>query len=116
MHKLKLTAYTGTAAKYIGGSTTSTLFSFNSKNSSKLERRFENVNTIIVDEVSMIGCRQLTKISNRLTKAKHANASLAFGGIDVIFFGDFIQFPPIKDAPLYSGWKNEWIIAPKMNK
>ena len=114
-HKFKLTAYTGTAAKLIGGSTTSTLFSFNSASNSKLERRFENVNTIILDEVSMIGCRQLSKISNRLTKAKHANPSLPFGGVDIIFFGDFVQFPPIKDASLYCGWKNESVRASKQN-
>ena len=105
-HKLKLTAYTGTAAKHIKGSTTSALFSLNSKSKKKLERKFEHVNTIIVDEVSMIGCSQLNNISKQLTKAKHAVASDPFGGVDIIFFGDFIQFPPIMDAPLYSGWKN----------
>ena len=114
-HQLKLSAYTGTAAKLIGGSTTATLFNFKTKNVSNLEKRFMNVNTIIIDEVSMIGCRQLNKISNRLTAAKHANPSLPFGGIDIIFFGDFIQFPPIKDAPLYSGWKNERVFISKSN-
>ena len=74
--QLKLSAYTGTAAKHIGGSTTATLFNFKSKSISKLEKRFANVNTIIIDEVSMIGCRQLNKISNKLTQAKHANPSL----------------------------------------
>ena len=108
-HKLKLTAYTGTAAKHINGSTTSALFSLSSKSKKKLERRFQHVNTIIVDEVSMIGCSQLHNISKQLTKAKHAVASDPFGGVDIIFFGDFIQFPPIMDSPLYSGWKNESI-------
>ena len=114
-HTLKLTAYTGTAAKHIGGNTTATLFSYNSKAKDKLEKRFENVETIIVDEVSMIGCRQLVKMSKKLTQAKHANPSLPFGGVDIIFFGDFIQFPPIKDAPLYSGWGDERIYAAKSN-
>ena len=114
-HKLKLCAYTGTAAKHIGGSTTTTLFSFNKANTSKLERRFENVDTIILDEVSMIGCRQLAKISNRLTRAKHANPNLPFGGVDIIFFGDFIQFPPIGDYPLYCAWYNEMIRSVKSN-
>ena len=102
-------AYTGTAAKLIGGSTTSTLFGFRSTKISTLEKRFANVNTIIVDEVSMIGCIQLAKISQCLTKAKHANPDLPFGGVDIIFFGDFIQFPPIHDSPLYSDWNNETV-------
>jgi len=64
--------------------------------------------TIIIDEVSMIGCRQLLKIARALSKAKCVDSSVAFGGVDIIFFGDFIQFPPVKDSPLYCGW-NETI-------
>ena len=106
-------AYTGTAAKYIGGSTTSTLFGTNSTKRATLERRFANVNTIIVDEVSMIGCRHLNKISKCLTNAKHANPDLPFGGVDVIFLGDFIQFPPIGDYPLYYEWNKRNVTAPE---
>ena len=101
---LKLCANTGTAAKHIGGSTTTTLFGFSSKSKSKLEKHFENVHTIILDEVSMIGCRQLVKISKALTRGKCVDSSLPFGGIDIIFCGDFIQFSPVKDSPLYCGW------------
>ena len=111
--KLKKCAYTGTAAKYIGGSTTSTLFGTRSAKLSALEKRFANVNTIIVDEVSMIGCVHLSKISKCLTSAKHANPDLPFGGVDMIFFGDFIQFPPIRDSALYSEWNSDSILAPK---
>ena len=114
-HKLKMCAYTGTAAKHIGGSTTATLFNFKNPNSSILETRFKNVNTIILDEVSMIGCRQLAKISKRLTQAKHANPNLPFGGVDIIFFGDFVQFPPIKDSPLYCAWTDRVILSAKSN-
>ena len=105
---LKLCANTGTAAKHIDGSTTTTLFGFSSKQKSntKLQSTFEKVHTIILDEVSMIGCAQLVKIANALTRAKCADPSLPFGGIDIIFFGDFIQFPPVKDSPLYCGWNN----------
>ena len=111
--KLKMCAYTGTAAKYIGGSTTSTLFGTRSTNRTILEKRFANVNTIIVDEVSMIGCIHLNKISKCLTSAKHANPDLPFGGVDVIFLGDFMQFPPIGDYPLYSDWDDDNVTAPK---
>ena len=109
--KIKMCAYTGTAAKHIGGSTTATLFKFGSYNSSVMENRFAEVDTIIIDEVSMIGCRQLAKISKHLTKAKHANPDLPFGGVDIIFFGDFIQFPPIQDTPLYSNWNDRRVTS-----
>ena len=103
-HQLELTACTGTTAKHIGGSTTSALFSLNSKSKKKLEQRFQSVNTIIVDEVSMIGCSTLHNISKKLSKAKH---------VDILFFGDFIQFPPVMDSPLYAAWKDTPFILAK---
>ena len=108
-HTLKLCANTGTASKHIGGSTTSTLFGFGGKKKDipKLQRNFEKVETIIVDEVSMIGCRQLAKIAKALSYAKCSNSSLPFGGVDIIFFGDFIQFRPVKDTPLYYAWMTQ---------
>ena len=106
---LKLSANTGTAAKHIGGSTTTTLFGFSSdkKSNAKLQKTFEKVETIIIDEVSMIGCRQIVKIANALSKGKCADPSIPFGGIDIIFFGDFIQFSPVLDTPLYYGWMTD---------
>ena len=114
---LKLTAPTGTAAKNIGGSTCHTLFGYSStKKHAKMERRFENVETIITDEVSMIGCRALNKISGKLTRAKCANKDLPFGGMDMIFFGDFIQFSPVLDTPLYRGWSMKNKTKDKTNR
>ena len=110
-HTLKLCANTGTAAKHIGGSTTHTLFNFssnkNKNDNQKLQKKFEKVKTIIVDEVSMIGCRQLLKIHTALCKGKCVPSSLPFGGVDILFFGDFIQFPPVKDTPLFYSWSKK---------
>ena len=105
-HTLKMSANTGTAAKHIGGNTTTTLFGFSTKKADKLQRKFEKVDTIIVDEVSMIGCSQLVKISKALSKGKCVDSCVPYGGVDIIFFGDFVQFPPVKDSPLYTGWNN----------
>ena len=116
-NKIRMTACTGTAAKNIGGSTVASLFNFGRKGKKgkrqKLEKKFEHVNTIIIDEVSMIGCKKLAKISRKLNEAKHTDASLAYGGIDVLFFGDFIQFPPIGDFALYIGWDEDRFIYAK---
>ena len=64
----------------------------------------------------MIGCRHMTKIAKALTKGKCADPSLPFGGVDIFFFGDFIQFPPIRDPALYAGWETEESSAKKSRK
>ena len=69
-----------------------------------LQTRFANVNTIIIDGVSIIGCRQLAKISKVLRRGKLVGFTIPFGGVDIIFLGDFIHFCPVKDSPLYSSW------------
>ena len=40
-----------------------------------------------------------------LTQATGANPAYPFGNVDMLFFGDFYQFPPIKDFALYDAWK-----------
>ena len=61
----------------------------------------------------MIGCKHLLKISRVLCKAKCVDPSIPFGGVDIIFFGDFIQFPPVKDSPLYFGWNEINLLSDK---
>jgi hypothetical protein len=47
----------------------------------------------------MLGCRKLAKISQALMKSK--SCSLPFGGLHVLFSGDFHQLPPVGDRRLY---------------
>ena len=54
--------------------------------------------------IKCANCTQLVKISKALSKGKCVDPSLPFGNVDMIFFGDFVQFPPVKDSALYSGW------------
>ena len=60
---------------------------------------WEGVDYLFIDEVSMIGCDFLHNISSALTNAK-GNTSV-FGGVNIIFVGDFAQLPPIGDVWLY---------------
>jgi hypothetical protein len=48
----------------------------------------------------MIGCRLLLKISEALSDVKQND--LPFGGINIIFAGDFAQLPPVGEARLFS--------------
>ncbi|THU92916.1 hypothetical protein K435DRAFT_622394, partial [Dendrothele bispora CBS 962.96] len=48
----------------------------------------------------MIGCNFLLKISKALSDAKHNTSP--FGGINIIFAGDFAQLPPVNDPRLFT--------------
>src|SRR6266511_613600 len=61
---------------------------------------WHNVDYLIIDKVSMIGCRLLLQIHEALCEAKE-NSNI-FGGINIIFVGDFAQLPPVGDVKSYS--------------
>jgi hypothetical protein len=48
----------------------------------------------------MVGCTLLATIHLKLQKIK--SNILPFGIINIIFMGDFLQFPPINETSLYS--------------
>ena len=60
-----------------------------------------NVDYIIFDEISMIGCIMLANIYLKLQNLK-SETQRSFGNINIMFLGDFIQFPPVTDSPLYT--------------
>ena len=57
---------------------------------------------IIGDEKSMVGQAVLGRCDRRLRQAFPAKADEVFGGMPLLFFGDFAQLPPIGDSTLYS--------------
>ncbi|CAF3796723.1 unnamed protein product [Rotaria sp. Silwood1] len=44
----------------------------------------------------------LARLHRITTIAKHIDPTTPFGGINMIFLGDFVQYPPVLDRPLYS--------------
>lgn len=50
----------------------------------------------------MVGLYMLSQLHKLLTIAKHTDGSIPFGNVNVIFAGDFLQFSPVRDMPLYS--------------
>ncbi|CAF4683910.1 unnamed protein product, partial [Rotaria socialis] len=67
----------------------------------KLENEWRHVKYLIIDEMSMVGLSLLARL-NRIEKtAKHTNSDIPFGGVNVIFFGDYLQYSPVLDRPLY---------------
>jgi hypothetical protein len=57
-----------------------------------------------MDEVSMLSCKDIYRISERLARVMN-NTEEPFGGLNMIFAGDFAQLPPAigqEHASLYS--------------
>jgi len=106
--RLRLASFTGAAAKNIGGTTLHSALcmspasnkSAGTKTRADLIAMWDGVDHLLIDEVSMIGCRMLVKIHEALVNA--TGCTDPFGGINVIFAGDFAQLPPVGDTNLYA--------------
>jgi len=101
--KMHVTATTGVAAVNVGGRT---LHSFagvgkaeeDAVTLSKLvfvgaRKRVEGCKILVVDEVSMLSAELLDKL-NLYFQIIRKNGEF-FGGMQVLFFGDFLQLPPV---------------------
>jgi hypothetical protein len=64
---------------------------------------WEDVFLFIVDETSMLGANALAVIDERLRIITQHN--VLFGGILILFVGDFYQLVPVKDIPVYQTTK-----------
>ena len=59
---------------------------------------------LILDEVSMLGCHKLLGIDSLLQKVRKVPAP--FGGLDIIFVGDFAQLDPVKQLSIMDAMVN----------
>ena len=111
-HRFIIIAPTGSAAALLGGSTYHYMFGINDFASIKsanlqlaeVKQRLQGVDYIFMDEVSMLSCKDIYKISARLAKVLN-NTEEPFGGLNMIYAGDFAQLPPAigqEHASLYS--------------
>ena len=105
--RFRLASYTGVAAKNISGMTVHAALSLNQQKKGKqgkthrdLIAMWEGVEYFFIDEISMIGCQMLYRISEALIEAKGNSAP--FGGINFIVAGDFAQLPPVGETRLYA--------------
>src|SRR5947207_15107728 len=68
--------------------------------SDKKAKEWEDRHYLIVDEVSMMDCKVITRLHTQLCKAKSL-PELKFGGVHIIFMGDFLQIPAVSHFDLY---------------
>ncbi len=107
-NQVLVSAPTGAAAILIGGYTIHSLLLLPYKENTNLQPLtvlWKNVSYLIVDEVSMVSAHLMGDISSRLQHAKGASniaEDTPFGGVNVIFLGDFGQLSPVSGPPLYS--------------
>ena len=100
-HHLLIVAPTGSAAALLKGLTYHSAFGINSDSSpssniqlAQVKSRLEGVDYIFLDEVSMLSCHDLYLISARLACVMN-NLDTPFGGLNMIFAGNFSQLPPV---------------------
>ena len=110
-HRFVVLGPTGTAAALLGGSTYHSFLGIMMSGSgvksqaatiAQIRGRLEGIDYIFLDEVSMLACHEMYKISSQLAKATNVH-DMPFGGLNMIFSGDFAQLPPVGGASLYSG-------------
>ncbi len=110
--RFRLALYTGIAARNISGMTLHAALLLNhhgrrgsdsdnqSKTSRDLVSMWQGIDYLFIDEVSMVGAKLLVQVSTALCLAKEDKT--VFGGINIIFAGDFVQLPPVMDNKLFS--------------
>ena len=67
-----------------------------------VENEWRHIDYCFIDEISIVGCYMLAQFTKITTIAKHTLPTVPFGGINVIFLGDFVQYAPVVDRPIYS--------------
>lgn len=100
-----ITASTGIAATHMNGmtihswagigvkDTLSPADLIDIKNKKYITDKIDTVQVLIIDEISMLHKQQLEMVNMVLKYVK--NTALPFGGIQVVFCGDFFQLPPV---------------------
>jgi PIF1-like helicase len=113
LHRLRKLAPSSAAAVGIDGLTIQSMLHEGRKKSSSyrdfkqadlsiIEAEWKHIDYCLIDEISMVGCYMLAQIHKMTTVAKHTAPTVPFGGVNMIFLGDFIQYAPVLDRPLYS--------------
>jgi hypothetical protein len=98
-----VTAITGAAAVSIRGGTTSKALGLNKKTTNFSDHEIEDWNNtllVIIDEVSFSNRNEIEKADINLRALKE-NGNYKFGGVDVVFAGDFSQLTPVQGKPIY---------------
>ncbi len=103
--KIIVVAPTGVAALNVGGQTIHSLFLFppsfidtrSLRLSAKTAKILKHIDTLVIDEVSMVRADLMDGIDFMLRLAR--DKDLPFGGVQLLMFGDLYQLPPVINEP-----------------
>lgn len=102
--RIAVLAPTGIAALNVRGQTIHSFFGFPPRMIDRADitprrnkRLYRNLDTIIIDEISMVRADMLDNIDYFL-QVNRASPE-PFGGVQMIFFGDLFQLPPVLASP-----------------
>jgi ATP-dependent exoDNAse (exonuclease V) alpha subunit len=95
-------APTGVAALNVGGQTIHSLFRLpigligdaDIEQNGEVRKLLNTIDTLVIDEVSMVNADLLDAIDRSLRQARQRRLE-AFGGVQVVMFGDPYQLPPV---------------------
>lgn len=120
-----VTASTGIAASHMGGMTIHSWTGMGIKDTLSpydledleekpyLRKRLEKTKVLIIDEVSMLHHFRLDLVEQILRQLRRSNE--IFGGLQVIFCGDFFQLPPVTRSGERQVDENLFYETPKTN-
>ena len=114
-HRFLVLGPTGTSAALLNGSTYHSALGIRIKSSKEtgmgdgnsttvladVSDRLSGIDYIFLDEISMVACHELYAISARLSAITKV-FDQPFGGMNMIFAGDFAQLPPTTGISLYN--------------
>lgn len=100
--QLVIAAPTGVAALNVGGQTIHSLFRLpigviadhEIEQSTELRKLLNTIDTLVIDEVSMVNADLMDAIDRALRQARQ-RASESFGGVQIVLFGDPYQLAPV---------------------
>lgn len=67
------------------------------KKSEKISSRIKGIKVLIIDEISMLSSNQID-IVDMIFRYIRGNNFEPFGGVQVVFVGDFLQLPPVRGS------------------
>ena len=88
------------------GDSETTQFESDTANLHRLRKFFEGHKVLIVDEVSMVGCRMLQDIHSRLCEIMQCQDTPS-GGMFVVLMGDFVQLTLVGQTKLFGSVKTQ---------